>query len=298
MTQALFDLELLDRFVERLGGPVADPGAGRRLAAAQPRDGAAPPQRGAGHQRARAGARRAAGRRPGRAGSRARAGARARRGLARPRGGHLRDPAVQAADGGARPVRELASALGRATSARRRRSRAAARPRPRRSAPARSEPRSRRPSRAAARTRSRRPGRRASTIGPPEFPLRTSPRSATIGRASWKRPYASRAPTRRRAADPDGRDAIGPVAGIAEQRPGVAAVGIGERGAARPPRPGTRSTATSFRASNATTRRDACHRRPGGRRPARRPRDDVGVRDDEAAARRSSRSPRSRARRR
>ncbi len=47
MTQAIFDLELLDRFVERLGGELADPGAARRLAAPELGDGAPPPQRGA-----------------------------------------------------------------------------------------------------------------------------------------------------------------------------------------------------------------------------------------------------------
>ena len=67
MTQAIFDLELLDRFVERLGGSWPIPVLARRLAAAEPGDGAPPPQRGSGDLRARPGARRARGRRPRRA---------------------------------------------------------------------------------------------------------------------------------------------------------------------------------------------------------------------------------------
>ena len=63
MTQALFDLDGLERFLDAARRRVADPAARRRVAAALPRDGAAPAQRGAGHLRPRARARRAARRR-------------------------------------------------------------------------------------------------------------------------------------------------------------------------------------------------------------------------------------------
>ena len=52
MTQALFDVDLLDRFAERFGGRGRSR-ARRRLAAAEPRDGAAAAQRGARDQRSR-----------------------------------------------------------------------------------------------------------------------------------------------------------------------------------------------------------------------------------------------------
>ena len=104
MTQALFDVEVLDRFVERLGGAWPVPVLVGCLAAPQPRDGAPPAQRGAGDQRPGGGALRAPGRRPGRARGRPRARAGARRRDARARGGDLRDPSVQAAARGARPA--------------------------------------------------------------------------------------------------------------------------------------------------------------------------------------------------
>ena len=91
----------LPRAARRL---VADPAARRRLAAAVARDGAAPAQRGAGDLGSRARARRAARCRLRRAGGRARARPRAARVAARPRRRGLRDPAVQAAGGGARPA--------------------------------------------------------------------------------------------------------------------------------------------------------------------------------------------------
>ena len=103
MTQALFDLELL-RPLRRAAGRLADTRARRRLAAAEPRDGAAAPQRGARDLRAARRARRARGGRAGRARGGPGACARARRGLPHPRRRDLRDPAVQAADRRARPA--------------------------------------------------------------------------------------------------------------------------------------------------------------------------------------------------
>ena len=83
MTQALFDLELLDRFVERLGGSWPIPVLLGVWPLRSHGDGAAPPQRGAGDLRPGRGARRAAERRPRRPGRRPRARARARRRVAR-----------------------------------------------------------------------------------------------------------------------------------------------------------------------------------------------------------------------
>ena len=91
-----------------------------------------------------------------------------------------------------------------------------------------------------------------STIGPPEFPLRTSPRSARIGRASWSRPYASRAPSDVVPPRRTGVTRYGPFPGKPSSAPGSPRSGSASR-SARPARPRTRSTATSFRASNATT---------------------------------------------
>ena len=101
MTQALFDLELLDRFVERLGGPGRSP-----CSSASGRSGATP-WRCASTTRCPGSAfpsrcSRAAGRGRGRPGGRPRARARARRGIARAGGRDLRHPALQAAARGAR----------------------------------------------------------------------------------------------------------------------------------------------------------------------------------------------------
>ena len=101
MTQALFDLEPLDRFVERLGGawpipvlvgiwPLRSHAMALRLHNEVP--GITVPDVVLARARAR---------RPGRARASARARARARRGLAVARGRDLRDPAVQAAGRGA-----------------------------------------------------------------------------------------------------------------------------------------------------------------------------------------------------
>ena len=97
MTQALFDLDYLDRFLDRLGGRVADPAARRRLAADELPARVPAAQRGARDHDpgGRAGA--ARGGRRGRAGPRLRARPAARRGLADARGRHLRDSAVQGA---------------------------------------------------------------------------------------------------------------------------------------------------------------------------------------------------------
>ena len=96
MTQALFDLEYLDRFLDVMRRP-ADSVPGRRLAADELPAGVSDPQRGAGHHDPRGDP--AAARRRGRrrAGRRVRAGAGARRGIALARGRDLRDPAVQGA---------------------------------------------------------------------------------------------------------------------------------------------------------------------------------------------------------
>ena len=105
MTQALFDLEGLERFLERLGGtspipllagvwPLRSHAMALRLHNEVP--GISVPER-------VLDALRDAGRR--RTGRRARAGARPARVAPRPRRRRLRDPAVQAARGGARPAR-------------------------------------------------------------------------------------------------------------------------------------------------------------------------------------------------
>ena len=105
MTQAIFDLELLDRFVERLGDswpipvllgvwPLRSPAMALRLHNEVP--GISVPDRGA---------RRAAERRPRRPGGGPRARSRARRRVTRARRRDLRDPAVQAAARRARPAR-------------------------------------------------------------------------------------------------------------------------------------------------------------------------------------------------
>ena len=96
MTQALFDLGYLDRFLERDRRP-ADPAARGHLAADQLPAGVPDPQRGARHHDPRGDPEAARRRGRGRAGGRVRAGARARRGIALARGRDLRDPAVQGA---------------------------------------------------------------------------------------------------------------------------------------------------------------------------------------------------------
>ena len=102
MTQIVYDVDQLDRFLDRLGGPSPIPVDPRRLPADQLSPGATAPQRGAGHRRPRrapgAAARgRAAGIR-----GRLRPRTRAARGNAGPRGGRLRGRAVQEAAVGAR----------------------------------------------------------------------------------------------------------------------------------------------------------------------------------------------------
>ena len=103
---------------------------------------------------------------------------------ARPRRGRLRDPAVQAARGRARPA-ALAVGAGRLDGFRCRPSRV-------RHGPRCSEPRSRRrsPTRWAKTVVITRPC--ASTTGPPELPLRMTPRMVITLRLTGKLPYASR----------------------------------------------------------------------------------------------------------
>ncbi len=76
MTQALFELESLERFGEP-ARRLADPRASRRVATSQSHDGTAAPQRGSRHLGALGAARRLARRRAGRTGGRSRAGTRA-----------------------------------------------------------------------------------------------------------------------------------------------------------------------------------------------------------------------------
>ena len=103
MTQALFDLDGLERFL--IGRRhLADPAPCRSVAAALTLDGATAAQRGAGDLGSGAGARRVARSGTGRAGGRARPRPRTARVAARPRRRDLRDPAVQAARSCTRPV--------------------------------------------------------------------------------------------------------------------------------------------------------------------------------------------------
>ena len=80
MTQALFDVDLLDRFAERLGGAWPVPVLAGVWPLRSSRDGASAAQRGPGDQRSRHRARRPTGRRRRRAGGRTRARTRACRG--------------------------------------------------------------------------------------------------------------------------------------------------------------------------------------------------------------------------
>ena len=125
----------------------------------------------------------------------------------------------------------------------------------------------------------------ASTAGPPELPCRTTPRRVVTRRRTGPRPYASSVRTVGRLADPAGRCGEGAVLRVAEDRYRLSLDPGRRAAAAATPRPATRSTATSSRASKATTSAsryspsplvDPCVLHPG---------DDVGVRDDEVRRR-------------
>ena len=133
-----------------------------------------------------------------------------------------------------------------------------------------------------ARTPSRPRGRASSTIGPPELPLLTSPRTPMTGRRSCTRPYASRAATVRRPPIRTGVTAIRarcsgkPSSAPAVPRPASAS------GSGRPVEPVGRGRARrrSRRRTQTTVAADGA---PAAAIDERRvdPRDDVGVRDDE-----------------
>ena len=92
---------------------------------------------------------------------------------------------------------------------------------------------------------------RPSTIGPPELPWRTRPRSDVMVRRTGPRPYASWETTVEVWPTRPGRTSYGPSSGkprIAAEVPASAPVLNRSRGA--PASPGTRSSARSLRASN------------------------------------------------
>ena len=109
--------------------------------------------------------------------------------------------------------------------------------------------------RAAPRTPSSRLSPAASTVGPPELPCRTSPRTAVIVRATGPWPYASSLSTTRRRAEPAGHDRERAVLRVAEDRDRFAGAGFAQRQRPQRAAADTRSSATSFLRSNATTDR-------------------------------------------